>query len=656
MRKVIRRIIVAILAVVCAVMPIACGEVDNGGNAEKYEIDFSAKTGTEVQFIKKIDAHCPVWKLNGNMNATLNPDALYALNALEPLNAEYFRVDMMFGNYGLGSQIASDSSLKGLTDLEYKNVTRLADRLAANEVSPYLILNGIPEYAQKGGYTRKPDYEKYDEVMYNMASYLKAKGVHAAYETWNEPDLADWYDGVYDLMKTSATATAAIKRADENAVVSALGLAFVKNYFTNSETKDGVTMNNFERFLVESDKLAFPDAIAWHYYGSEEGDVEHNDDVDIDFTSYLGLMHDLINQYSDEYEELATLEQHLTEYHPVSTAASKEDTTENIKAMFGSIDPLLKATDVSRAFWPMYISDDFGVIDVSTYRYNPSYNVLWCYDRLPIDRVAVSGLPENVGVYAASDSMRAGVILFNTGDEKVEFTLKSSNLPFEAATTDVYMVSTDHINYNASITAPYQLIHKTGLKDEVKVSIGKNEAVYIEYNDASGKSEISDATDITLLKKEYYYDARAYGMPYADVHSNSLVTHISMADNATGKTAVNLRLTDVGEKLTLSYESWGDITATDSSALGVKVSFRNGAGEYTNSVFYGADGMLDEFVVPFGTKKEAEEKIGFKLSDSGEIVIKLADKAPADWSGEIALSFLMKDAGKGATVKYSISK
>lgn len=227
-------------------------------SAETYTIDFSAKTGTEVQFVKKIDAHCPVWPLNGNMNATLNSDALYTIGALKGMNAEYFRTDMFFGNYGLGASIGSDSGLTGLTDVEYSTVMQLEEHLSDAEIKPYLVLNGIPEYAQTGGYNRKPDYEKYAEVMGNMAAYLKAHGVKAAYETWNEPDLADWYDGVYDLMRTSATATSAIKRADENATVSALGLAFVKSSSQNPRRQTGLPCPISSGFWRNRKRRCFP--------------------------------------------------------------------------------------------------------------------------------------------------------------------------------------------------------------------------------------------------------------------------------------------------------------------------------------------------------------------------------------------------------------
>ncbi len=652
MKKIIFQSLAAAFAASCLFPCLAaCGE--QSAPRKALTLDFSQKTGTEIQFIKKIDSHCPIWPLNGNMNATLNADALYTLNALSDLNAEYFRTDMFFGNYGLGCKIGSSSTLKGETAAEYGTTLQLAESLQKTNTTPYLILNGIPEYAQTNGYARKPDYEKYAEVMENVSAYLKASGVKAAYETWNEPDLGDWYDSVYDLMKTSATATAAVKRGDENAVVSALGLAFASNFFAKSETYEGVTMPNFERFLSESKKEAFPDALAWHYYGSETGEVEGNFDESADFRYSLDFMHENINRYADEYAELSTLQQHLTEYHPVSTAASKEDTTQRISAMFASIDPLLKATDVSRAFWPMYLSDDFGVVDKNSYRYNPSYSVLWCYGRLPVDRIAVNGLPEDLGVYAAADDSRAGAILFNRGESALTIDVELKGLPFEAASTDVYKISADHINYNGKIQTPYQLIHKTGAMERVSATLEANSACYIELGDESGRDDLDKKSGVELLKKEYYYDTRSYGMPYAETHAQSLTTHLSMADNEQGKTAISLRLKTPAD-LSVSYEKWGNFAESSGAALGFRVDFRRKDGTYGESVFYAFDGKEEEWALPFGTRRPADETIGLTTDKKGIVRVKLKDKAPVDWSGEIALTFLMKDAGKGATVKYKI--
>ena len=98
MKEKTKKFLSSMFAVGFLLLPAAgCAE---DASAETYTIDFSAKTGTEVQFVKKIDAHCPVWPLNGNMNATLNSDALYTIGALKGKNAEYTRTDMFIGNYG----------------------------------------------------------------------------------------------------------------------------------------------------------------------------------------------------------------------------------------------------------------------------------------------------------------------------------------------------------------------------------------------------------------------------------------------------------------------------------------------------------------------------------------------------------------------------
>ena len=549
---------------------VACGS-DKGELDGVIEVNFSERSGTDIQFVKKINAHCPSWILHGNMANTLNKDVLYTFNRLKDFNSEYMRSDIFFGYDGLGSTIANSKTLTGETKLEYGKAELFTKSLQNVNVTPYFILNGIPEYAQTESYAHKPDYEKWALVVENVARYFKENGMRAAYETSNEPDLAHWQSSVYDMMKTSAVATAAIRRGDENAVVSALGLAFVQKFLNKTETYNGETVNNFERFLIESRKEAFPDALAWHYYGSEDGLVKDNFDSEFDFLTYLNLTHEYINNYSSEYEELHILQQHLTEYHPFAVEVSVEDQTTNVGKMFESIDPLLMATDVTEAFWPMWFNTImFHVVDGQSYRNTPAFHVLWSYGRLPIERRTYTGAPKDIGVYAAADSSRAGVIVYNNGKEDKNIKINLNNIGFNVATSDVYEISNEHPNYNSGIDAPYQVLHKNSRIDSFEATIKANSAYYIELNDASGKSELDTPNNsIELLKKEYYFDTRAYGMPYAESDEDTLTTYVSMANNETGKTAIAMRA-KVKNQLTISYEKWGDFVK-EGGMLGFRI-------------------------------------------------------------------------------------
>ena len=59
--------------------------------------------------------------------------------------------------------------------------------------------------------------------------------------------------------------------------------------------------------------------------------------------------------------------------------------------------------------------------------------------------------------------------------------------------------------------------------------------------------------------------------------------------------------------------------------------------------------------MPFGTGELAMEKLSFRSERKGKFTLNLLNKAPADWTGEVVITFMMKDAGCGATVKYTLS-
>ena len=100
-------------------------------------------------------------------------------------------------------------------------------------------------------------------------------------------------------MKTSALASKAIHTANPNATVSALGLAFASKWLTKEETVkiDGVNskMSHWDRFIDQCEEVGdYPDAFAWHYYGSQDGDVSNNFDDKDNFIYQAQFLDNLI--------------------------------------------------------------------------------------------------------------------------------------------------------------------------------------------------------------------------------------------------------------------------------------------------------------------------------------------------------------------------
>ena len=59
--------------------------------------------------------------------------------------------------------------------------------------------------------------------------------------------------------------------------------------------------------------------------------------------------------------------------------------------------------------------------------------------------------------------------------------------------------------------------------------------------------------------------------------------------------------------------------------------------------------------VPFGTEKAADECLPMGDGASGTYIFELKKNAPEDWDGMVEVSYLIRNAGKGATAKFFIS-
>ena len=82
------------------------------------------------------------------------------------------------------------------------------------------------------------------------------------------------------------------------------------------------------------------------------------------------------------------------------------------------------------------------------------------------------------------------------------------------------------------------------------------------------------------------------------------------------------------------------------------MDYQTGNG-YTKSVYYALDGYDRDLILPFGTKANANEIVAVEGLE-GSFRVDLAAKAPADWNGIVSITYLIKDAGLGATEKFTI--
>lgn len=645
------------------------------GTTKTVTVDFSEKDGNSVQNLKKFDNFTPNWTWV-NTYALENTAPENLIPALDAIKAESLRFDLFMGIGGsLGRDIGKDGG-DGSTDEEMEKTMQLVNRLVENKILPYVCYFASPEYVTDGGWKSPPDEAKWEELCYNIATYFKNKGIRlAAHEVWNEPDYnGEFFSGDWaDYIRTYIAGYKGIRRANADAVISGMSIAYSHDIFEKKATIDGKTQTGWQRFIEATYDDYLPDAISWHYYGRET-DIINRDDPTENLDWYLQSVRNGLNSYQDgtnadiegnkKYEKLQTVQQHLDEFNIFQPWMDDVyQTTGMLPGMFTAFKKLLSATDVTRVSWASLTGDakdglGYDLIDGLSLQRFPAYHALWMYSRLPVDRVDVDLENKNLETMAGVDSSRAGLIVYNTSDTTQKVNVKLSGIPFENGDVNVYLVDDNHYSYSSS-NEPVMVRQRKNVKvneESVRMELLPHSAYYIEVNDESGKSEVENYAEVgSIVRKDYWYPMRADNAPYSDMHENSFIAHVGMADNATGKSAIAVTVDDLLNKdsLTVNYETWGNLTKTDTSALGVKIEYQRADGTYSDSTFYTVSDFNYNLVTPFGSEKQADYIVSMG-GENGKYVINLKDNAPADWTGRVILTYQIQDAGMGATAKFIV--
>ena len=655
----------------CLALPlfVACADVPAGA----VEVNFGVKDGLAVQNLKKFDNFTSTWAWVGTQTGTTDPNTLKMVPALSEIKAENLRFDLFMGYTGLGYEIGRGPDKNATTDAEFAQTMQLVDKLTENNVVPYVEYFAAPEYCG-ANWKKVDDYEKWEELCRNIAAYFKAKDIRlAAHEVWNEPDFnGSFFSGDWvDYIDTYIAATKGIRSANPDAVVVGMSAALIQELCNDKTTvKEDGEKTAFQRFIERTYDEYMPDAVSWHYYG-REGQISGRADEYENFSSYLGAIRSSLQGYQDgthadlaegvSYPKLETMQQHLNEFNIFQPSVDAiYQTVEMLPGMFYAFDELLAATDVTRVSWAALVGEKNGklsydLIDGQSYQRYPAYHALWMYAHLPVDRVAVDLGNENLGTMAGVDAHRAGLIVYNKSGVEQEVSVKLTGLPFEKGNLDVYLVDDEHYSYTTQ-NAPLLVRQRENITadgTEVRMTLKPNAAYYVEMNDVSGKSDTDELVRLgKIVRRDYWYPERGDNLPYADPHENSMTAHVGMVNNAEGKSAMSVTLDGMQQYggMKVNYETWGNPVRSDGSVIGLRVDYRKQDGSWQAGNLYTVGDFNFDLVTPFGSKSAAKGVVSMG-GMNGQYEISFAD-APADWDGRIAVTYMIKDAGAGATAKF----
>ena len=684
-----KKIIGILSAVICMLSAFGfAGCAGNHRSAKAMTVDFALRDGKTVQNLKKIDMFCPNWYFIGEDHTqSLDGAGLQTLQDIAQMHSDTLRFDMMFQQNGIGNAIGHDRNSDGKSELEWSLVDRFLDKLQEQNIAPFIIMVGTPIYAAqtengvaKSGYGYMPDLARYETFCYNVAKHLYDRGVYAPIETWNEPDLgtAYWYDSMYDNMRTVAVANKAYHAANPYATVFTPGLAYIHSFMQDKQSAADGYKTNWQRLWEQTldgevGGGVMPEGLSWHFYTDGNGDMDDGN-MEVGWSDRLRTVRETIKSYADgtapEFREegilkehgaldFRKLQQHVSEFNPVGNS-SGWNSMRLVWSFFDGISAVNAATDITRAAWSQFIAGEtHSMIKEYTFEVMPSYHTLWMYGRLPVDAVPVANDNEVLGVMAGADSHRAGVILYNRSDLKRQsYDVTFENLPAGTKSCDVYCIDQDDYDNGVYTKTPRRLRHIDNVTGGVKLELDIPEtgAVYVEFNTDFGGNELDEKANVgKLLKKEYYYADRGDNLPYTDIHNNSLTTYAGMVDNATGESGVAVILDGMKkhESLTFGYQVWGGATASENATLGVRVDYHTESG-FTKAVWLPISGYEKELIAPFGTEKAADITVPLGSGNTGTFTFALQENAPENWDGIAEISYLIKDAGAGATAKFTV--
>ncbi len=641
-------------------------------SAVEIDVDFGTRDGTQVANVKKIDMFSPTWSYakGGGFN---DIEALEQLKNAYGLNAESIRMDLAIDHGGIGSLLGSPGD--GTSETEWRQTLEALDYMNDAGLLPYLVLIGVPEYAQKtgGSWALAPDLEKYEQFWYNAAKFLREREIRiGAYETWNEPDLPSFFSGsVREAIDMTIASTRGLKRGDPDALVTALGLCWPMAFMDENKKYniDGEQKTYWQYFMEQSEASGYmPDALSWHFYGGPNGKYEGNDDEMQNFSYWLYNIRRTLNGYQEGTAEglggkrydISTMQQHVTEFHPCTNQNSIVDDTANcLPGFYNSFKTLKDATDITRVSWPSFISNDFYLLKDTSYARSLGFYAMWAYARLPYGTISVDTGNDKLDYLAGVDKDRAGIILYNNTENaesgEITVTLSCKNLPFDPASLDVYAIGDEY--YNGVENEPVKVLHKSHPDAEdgkITFTVGYRDSYYVEFNGAE-TSVVSEDVDLgRIVRKDYWYPTRADKTPYADFNERSMTAVVGMADNAEGQSAMCVTLDEMkGKTITLSYDTYGDAIKSKAGSLGVKIDFCTDDG-YENSTFFAVKDFRKDIALPLGGRSAAEKIVSMGNGMSGTYRLDLAAWAPEGWNGRICCTFLIGNAGRGATTVFTL--
>lgn len=494
----------------------------------------------------------------------------------------------------------------------------------------------------------EPVYSIWNNAWKAAAEYFREKNIRSTYEVWNEPDQPNAtkfnWDAYIRMYQNTATA---VRAGDPDAVVGGISASHLSV----------LGKDNYIKFLDTIRESETPiDFVSFHDYDrdylTEVPQIRAELLARDDYYNKTSIMYTEFNIHNLPMSEWSTPIEQRSDFYLQKSEAVPE--------IIRAIDNLNSMTDVSLVQWAALLMGNscFAIIDGDGNR-SPAYWAQYLYAHMPVERVLSENAQDGVIVLASSDEGKSAIMICNSNTTDVQYSLNLQGIPYAQYDAAVYRIDQQHASYLESDVHSDELTptaQQQGLTAETlgwSGTIPAGGTVYIELTSGE-ECPLETWSEVGfIVRTDWFYKNRTQNA-YGDFDDLTATALVGTGDQADGRGIVAVTLRDVQDSIHVTGKVSGDFSfETADSFAGVRIDYQTDSG-YSYSVAYIHPSASKERTsqVPFGTEQAPDKIITVDLTNF-DIAVK--ENAPADWNGQIVITFDVENTGSNTEYKWTMN-
>lgn len=494
----------------------------------------------------------------------------------------------------------------------------------------------------------EPVYSIWNNAWKAAAEYFREKNIRSTYEVWNEPDQPNATKFNWDAyIRMYQNTAAAVRAGDPDAVIGGISASHLSV----------LGKDNYIKFLDTIRESETPiDFVSFHDYDrdylTEVPQIRAELLARDDYYNKTSIMYTEFNIHNLPMSEWSTPIEERSDFYLQKSEAVPE--------MIRAIDNLNSMTDVSLVQWAALLMGNscFAIIDSEGNR-APAYWAQYLYAHMPVERVLSENAQDGVIVLASSDEGKSAIMICNSNTADVQYSLNLQGIPYAQYDAAVYRIDKQHTSYLESDDHSDELVATAlqyGLTADAmgwSGTIPAGGTVYIELTSGE-ECPLETWSEVGfIVRTDWFYKNRTQNA-YGDFDDLTATALVGTGDQADGRGIVAVTLRDVQDSIHVTGKVSGDFSfETADSFAGVRIDYQTDSG-YTYSVAYTHPNASKERTsqVPFGTEQAPDKIITVDLTNF-DIAVK--ENAPADWNGQVVITFDVENTGSNTEYKWTMN-